>query len=158
MCQEFKRNSDFHHWELWERDLIVTLAFSSLFSIKISLLLPVDVGTLPNNVKSYVFWLCGDYSFNCLLVVDFLRFRFRRRVFDSVFLCCLIGDRLQHKEMVACLLRALADRLLTKSMLRNFNIIQNDVCVLRNASQEDRDHLFFNCPFSSYIWSLCKIS
>jgi len=19
VCQEFKRNSDFHHWELWER-------------------------------------------------------------------------------------------------------------------------------------------
>ena len=46
-------------WER-ERDLLVTLIFSSMFSIKISPLLPVDVGTLPNHVKSGVFWLSGD--------------------------------------------------------------------------------------------------
>ena len=71
-----------------ERDLLVTFIFSSLYSIKISPLLPVDVGTLLNHVKSCVSWLCGD----CLLVVD-LSFRFRCRVFDFVFLCCLIGDK-----------------------------------------------------------------
>ena len=64
------------------------LVFSSLFSIKISPLL-VDVGTLLNHVKSCIPWLCGD----CLLVVDLIHFRFRCRVFNSVFLCCLIGDR-----------------------------------------------------------------
>jgi len=37
-----------------ERDLLVTLIFSFLFSIKISPLLPVDVGTLPKYVKSDV--------------------------------------------------------------------------------------------------------
>jgi len=30
----------------------------------------MDVGTLPNHVKSNVFLLCGDYSSNCLLVID----------------------------------------------------------------------------------------
>ena len=43
-----------------ERSLLVTLVFSSLFSIEISSLLPVDVGTLSNYVKSYFPWLCGD--------------------------------------------------------------------------------------------------
>jgi len=37
-----------------ERDLLVTLIFSSLFSINISPLLSVDVGTLLNHVKSCV--------------------------------------------------------------------------------------------------------
>ena len=41
----------------------------------------MDVGILPNHVKSCVSWLCGD----CLLVVDFLRFCFRCRVFNSMF-------------------------------------------------------------------------
>ena len=50
-----------------ERDLLITLVFSYLFSLKISPLLPVDVVTLPNHVKSCIPWLCGD----CLLVVDF---------------------------------------------------------------------------------------
>ena len=73
------------------RDFLVILVFSSLFSIKFSPLLPMDVGTLPNHVKSCVLWLCGDLVFNCLPVVDFLRVRCR--VFNSAFLCCLIGDR-----------------------------------------------------------------
>jgi len=53
----------------------------------------MDVGTLPNHVKSGVLWLRGDFSFNYLLVVDLLRFRFRYWIFNSVFLCCSIGDR-----------------------------------------------------------------
>ena len=48
---------------------------------------------LPNHVKSCVTWLCGD----CLLVVDLLRFRTRCRVFNLVFLYCLIGDH-QHND------------------------------------------------------------
>ena len=83
MCQKFKRDSRIPRVK---RDLIVTLVF---FSINISPLLPVDVGTLPNHVKSCVSWLCGD----SLLVVDLLRFRFCCQVFDLVFLYCLIVDR-----------------------------------------------------------------
>ena len=49
----------------------------------------MNVGTLPNHIKSCVPWLCSD----CLLVVYLLRFRFRCRVFDLVLLCCLISDR-----------------------------------------------------------------
>ena len=84
-----KNSREFQNFtiESCKRDL-VTLVFSSLFSIKI-FSLPVDVGTLPNHVKSCVPWLYGD----CLLVVDLLCFRFRCQVFDLVFLCCLIGDR-----------------------------------------------------------------
>ena len=44
------------------RDLLVTLVFSSLFSIKISPLLPVDVDTLPNRVKTGVFCCVVIYS------------------------------------------------------------------------------------------------
>jgi len=58
VCQDFKRNSD-STIESCERDILVTLIFSYLFSIKISLLLPVDVGTLLNHVKSGILWLCG---------------------------------------------------------------------------------------------------
>ena len=78
---------------LCERDLLLTLVFSSLFSIKIFSLLPVDVGTLLNHVKSGVLWLCDDYSFNCLLVVDFLRYSFRYGVFHVMILRCMINAR-----------------------------------------------------------------
>ena len=53
----------------------------------------MDVGTLPNHVKSGVFWLYGGCNFNCLLVVNHLRFGFRYGVFNLVFLYCLVGDR-----------------------------------------------------------------
>jgi len=84
VCQEFKRNYRIPPLRV-VRDIIVTIVFSS---INISALLPVDVGTLTNHIKSCVPWLCGDY----LLMVD-LRFRFCCRVFDLVFLCSLIGNR-----------------------------------------------------------------
>ena len=83
-----QRNSVFTI-ESCERDLIVTLIFSSLFSIKITPLLPLDVDTLLNHSKSCVSWLCGDF----LLVVDLLCFRFHCRAFNSVVLYCLIGNR-----------------------------------------------------------------
>ena len=53
----------------------------------------MNVGTLSNHVKLGVFFIMWWFSFNYLLVVDLLRFRFRCRVFNSVFFCCLIGDR-----------------------------------------------------------------
>jgi len=71
--------------------IFVTLVFSSLFWIKISPLLPVDAGTLPNHVKSGISLVVCWFSLNCLLMVDLLCFRFRCWVFNS-----MIGDRSQH--------------------------------------------------------------
>ena len=51
VCEEFKRNF-VSTIESYERDLIVTLIFSSLFSVKIFSFLSVGVGTLSNDVKS----------------------------------------------------------------------------------------------------------
>ena len=48
-----------------ERDLIITLVFSSLFSVKISPLLSVDVGTLPNHVN-LMFFCCVVILFQLL--------------------------------------------------------------------------------------------
>ena len=83
-----KNSREFQNFtiESCKRDLLVTLIYSFLFSIKI-FPFPVDVGTLSNRVKSCVPWLCGD----CLLVVDLLRFRF---VVESSTWCVpLLFDR-----------------------------------------------------------------
>ena len=69
----------------------------------------------------------------------------------------LVWWNLSSPKTACCLLRALQDRLLTRSRLQRFCIIQHDVCVLCNANSETIMHLFFQCPFSSYVWSLCKL-
>ena len=61
-------------------------------------------------------------------------------------------------KMSLCLLRALKVKLPTRSFLKSHNIIdRTDTCTLCNQSSESLQHLFFDCPFSSYIWSLCKL-
>jgi len=59
--------------------------------------------------------------------------------------------------MSSCILRALNDRLLTKKRLLRFQFVQNSDCVLCDAGIEDIDHIFFSCPFSSYVWFLCRL-
>ena len=54
-CVKNSRESLFSTIESCERDFLVILIFSSLFSIKISPLLPVDIGILPNHIKSGIF-------------------------------------------------------------------------------------------------------
>lgn len=54
----------------------------------------------------------------------------------------------------------LSDRLNTKDMLqrRHWHVTDNYDCVLcSNGDREDRDHLFFNCNFSSRIWNYLQI-
>jgi len=48
----------------------------------------------------------------------------------------------------------LHDRLLTVNRLKNFGIVEVDICVLCKGDPETRDHLLFQCPYSSYIWTL----
>ncbi|XP_048494393.1 uncharacterized protein LOC125494715 [Beta vulgaris subsp. vulgaris] len=50
---------------------------------------------------------------------------------------------------------AVLNRLATKSRLAQWNMISDTTCVLRNDAEEDIQHLFFNCPFSSDIWMQC---
>ena len=58
--------------------------------------------------------------------------------------------------MSCCLLMALNDRLLTRSRLLKFGIINSDLCVLCNTNSKTVEHLFFSCEYSTYIWAQCK--
>jgi hypothetical protein len=60
-------------------------------------------------------------------------------------------------KMSCCLLKALYDKLPTRARLHRFGIINFSHCVLCDTSCETRDHLFFECPFSAYIWTVCKL-
>jgi hypothetical protein len=60
-------------------------------------------------------------------------------------------------KMACCLLKGLLDRLPTLSRLRKFHIINSDRCVLCDDGQENIQHLYFECSFSKYLWSLCKL-
>jgi len=56
-----------------------------------------------------------------------------------------------------CLYRALLNKLPTRDRLFRFRIIEDTVCVLCRQEQETNTHLFFDCQFTKYIWSLCKL-
>ncbi|XP_020243282.1 uncharacterized protein LOC109821509 [Asparagus officinalis] len=60
-------------------------------------------------------------------------------------------------KMSCCLLKSLLNRLSTRDRLYRFGIISTEVCVLCIDGKESIDHLFFQCPFSAYIWKLCKL-
>ena len=60
-------------------------------------------------------------------------------------------------KMACCLLRALKNRLLTRDRLSNFGITQQVQCVMCHIGLESIHHVFFACPYASYIWSLCKL-
>ncbi|XP_020245010.1 uncharacterized protein LOC109823135 [Asparagus officinalis] len=60
-------------------------------------------------------------------------------------------------RMSYCLLKALYNRLSTRDRLINFGISSSDICVLCNLAKESRDHLYFQCPYSIFIWKLCKL-
>lgn len=55
-----------------------------------------------------------------------------------------------------CALLANLNRLSTKDRLSKWNASINKMCVLCNCEEEDRDHLFFKCSYSSQMWN--KIS
>ncbi|XP_020271020.1 uncharacterized protein LOC109846208 [Asparagus officinalis] len=60
-------------------------------------------------------------------------------------------------KMACCLLKSLLNRLATRDRLFRFGIILTEDCVLCSGRKESIDHLFFQCPFSAYIWKLCKL-
>jgi len=59
--------------------------------------------------------------------------------------------------MSTYLLRSVHNKLLASDILLGLNIAQDDSYPLCTTGHESRDHLFFNCEFSSYIWSLCRL-
>jgi len=63
----------------------------------------------------------------------------------------------QGPKMAICLLRALQSKLFTRDYLKSLGIIDADMCVLYKVNQGSIHHLFFECPFSAYIWSPCKL-
>ena len=60
-------------------------------------------------------------------------------------------------KMSLRLLRVVAGKLLTRSFLKELGIMQADQCVLCKASTEILAHLFFECPFTSYLWQLYRL-
>ena len=58
--------------------------------------------------------------------------------------------------MALCLLRALSRKLSTADRLSNFNVKQVNLTQLCKLMPESIAHLFFECPYSSYIWSVSK--
>jgi len=59
--------------------------------------------------------------------------------------------------MAVCLLRALHSKLLTRDFLKSIGVTDIDTGVLCHAAQESIQYLYFECPFSAYLWSLCKL-
>ena len=60
-------------------------------------------------------------------------------------------------KMAVCLLQSLQKRLLTKDRLLQLGIIQDNECPLCKSSPETIEHLYFECSYSGYIWTLCKL-
>jgi len=60
-------------------------------------------------------------------------------------------------KMAICLLRALQSKLLTRDFLKTTGVIDMDTRVLCNVAQESINHLFLECPYSTYLWSLCRL-
>ena len=60
-------------------------------------------------------------------------------------------------KMSICLLKAIHNKLLTRDKLITIGVADSAICSLCLSANESRDHLFFSCPYSAYIWSLCKL-
>ncbi|XP_020254023.1 uncharacterized protein LOC109831093 [Asparagus officinalis] len=60
-------------------------------------------------------------------------------------------------KMACCLIKSLYNRLATRDRLSKFGISSVEDCVLCIGEKETRDHLFFQCPFTAFIWKLCKL-
>ena len=39
----------------------------------------------------------------------------------------------------------------------SIGVISQNMCALCSSAEENRDHLFFDCPYSTYIWNLCRL-
>jgi len=59
--------------------------------------------------------------------------------------------------MSICLLRAIHGKLLTKYFLKTIGLIHEEQCSLCSNATETIDHLFFQCPFSAYVWQLSML-
>jgi len=60
-------------------------------------------------------------------------------------------------KMSMCLLRAMKGKLLTRAFLKSIRITDNEQCALCSSGQENIQHLSFQCPYSAYIWTLCRL-
>jgi len=60
-------------------------------------------------------------------------------------------------KMSLCLLRAIHNKLLIRDKLTTIGVIDSADCLLCLAANESKYHLFFSCPYSAYLWSLCQL-
>jgi len=47
--------------------------------------------------------------------------------------------------------------LLTRDFLQSIGVFDTISCVLCGTGQESIQHLFFTCPCSAYLWTLCRL-
>ena len=60
-------------------------------------------------------------------------------------------------KMPICLLRALRKKLPTLDKLCKIVVVQTTTCVLCQIFPETTRHLFFDCGYSNYIWTRCRL-
>jgi len=108
------------------------------------------ISTAPNDIWRWTPSATGKFTF--IAAWNIARSLSPKFELSSVVWCSHIPPK-----MSCCLLRALTDRLLTRSRLKHFGIANNDNCVLCNTHAETINHLFFSCSFSAYIWSVNKL-
>ncbi|XP_020259485.1 uncharacterized protein LOC109835933 [Asparagus officinalis] len=92
----------------------------------------------------------GDFSFSSA-------WNQVRTSYDKFELYNVVWFPNSNPRMSCCMLRSLCNRLATRDRLFKFGITSIEVCALCNSYKETRDHLFFQCQYSAYIWKLCKL-
>ncbi|XP_020266403.1 uncharacterized protein LOC109841891 [Asparagus officinalis] len=80
-----------------------------------------------------------------------------RTHFNSFDLYNVIWFPSANPKMACCLIKCIYNRMATRDRLSKFGITSVEDCVLCSGEKESRDHLFFQCPFTAFIWKLCKL-
>jgi len=111
---------------------------------------PVPNSVINDKWKWNYFKSAGSFSFNSAW--EIVRHRQHPYQFAN-----MIWFPSSNPKMAVCLLRALHGKLLTRDFLKSIGVSDIDARALCNSSQESNQHLFFECQFSTYLWSLCRL-
>ncbi|XP_058195022.1 uncharacterized protein LOC131311543 [Rhododendron vialii] len=102
---------------------------------------------VPNSGQSdFVVWLLNAHGFTIKSAWDSIR---EVKIDVTWWKVVWFKPHIPHWAIIQWL--AIHGRLATKDRLQNWGTVPNTSCVLCNASLESHLHLFFMCPYSSYI-------
>lgn len=71
--------------------------------------------------------------------------------------CSIIWNNINSKNMSCCAYRVTIGRVNTTDKLRQWGVNCSEECVLCNEQPETIHHIFFNCLYSRYLWTLMKL-